>query len=148
MIDGVNAYDITPFPCHQPIIELYTSWSHTLGCASLIWLLKVLCWNSLGRSVVLSISCPGLLVWHLQQKLHCSSPQPSVRRLALLHLGERTQVRFCITDNPVSRVCRAGWGCKWRGRGTKLCNTEVLPPFCLRRGRWSRGFKHGVMGLF
>ena len=43
----INPCDTALLPHHQPIRELFTSWSHTLGLPLLIWPLKMLCWNTI-----------------------------------------------------------------------------------------------------
>ena len=60
-IDSVNPWDTAQWPHHQPIRELCTSRSQTLGCPSLTWASRMFCWNPTGSSGILSTSCPALL---------------------------------------------------------------------------------------
>ena len=68
-VNNVTPCDTTWPPHHQPIRELCTSWSHTLGRPSLTLSLKMLCWNLLGSLGVSSTSLvPGGLPWWLSGK--------------------------------------------------------------------------------
>ena len=75
-------------PHYQPIRELCTSWSHSLGCSSLIWLLKMLSWNQWGVWIFLDSWSSSLAPCN---KYCTFSPWPSVSRLASLHVGKPTQ---------------------------------------------------------
>ena len=83
------------YPISSPSINLrmvHELW-HTVWLPSLTWPLKMLSWNPPRSSGVLRTSFPGLLAWCRAKKvLHFPSPQPSVSRLALLHVGKWTQV--------------------------------------------------------
>ena len=45
-----NTCDTVLLPHHQPIRKLGVSWSHALQPCFLTWLLKMLCWDTLGSS--------------------------------------------------------------------------------------------------
>ena len=61
--------DSTLLPHHQPIRELCTSWSQTLGCPSFTWPLKMLCWTLSrvqglgGHKLLFLLAWPGNKLW-------------------------------------------------------------------------------------
>ena len=95
---------LTPvtLPSYFIVREMCMIWSHTVWLLSLTLPLKTLPWNPSGSLGLLSISCPGLLIWCLRVNAALPSPQPSVSRLAFLHMGEQTQVWF---GNMCTRHC-------------------------------------------
>ena len=91
-IDNFNPYDTSLLPHHQPIRELFTSWSLILRLPSITWPLKMLCWNPLESSGFLSISCPRIP--GMPYNKHCTFLHPKQVSVDWLYHSRASRPKF------------------------------------------------------
>ena len=129
-IDNVNHCNITQLPHRQPIRELGMSWSHMLGCPSLIWTLKMLGWNPERSLTFWALPVLNSLFITLQITWHFPSPQTRVGRLALMHWGEQTQVwfdnRYLDTVSTLKKTVILWRRLTWQQQGSETKRKKLL----------------------